>query len=168
MPSEFPWHDIILNHLPELRLCSTPSSMSLRQSLIFHLISLELGACTSLGNHLGEGEVVIQNTLVHWANKVSEKIGTSYLLMLRTACFRQVLSEGGLWHVLVVFVSDHFKCCLEYSCTPKRPVHLHTWLLRVFCHILSGDFFFNNENTTMTGRLSTWNAVATNGTKLKV
>lgn len=53
--------------------------MSLRQSFIFHSIRLVLGACTSLGNDLGEGEVFIHNILVRGTNEESEKIGAFIL-----------------------------------------------------------------------------------------
>lgn len=101
IPSEFSWHAIISGNLLKLRFYSTPFSMSLSQSFISHLISLVLGACTSLGNHLGERQVFIQNILVHWANEESEKIG-AFILYNALSCFTMLIldeSKLSIWHM---------------------------------------------------------------------
>lgn len=122
IPPEFPWHDIISGNLRKLRFNSTPSfSMSLSLSFISHLISLVLGACTSLGNHMGEREAFTRTLLVHWANEVSEKIGAFILYNALSCSPVFILGKSKLKRISGTWVgyhiSVHFERCLEYLLT---------------------------------------------------
>lgn len=158
IPSEFPWHDIISGNLLELRFYSTPSfSMSLSQSFISHLISLVLGACTSLGNHLGERQVFIRNILVHWANEVSEKIG-AFILHNALSRFTMFTLGKSNWRGSLAHEWDSMSLLtsnvVENIYIPKEPYPALYVASKRVCHIHHGELFnYRKENDRKTEHL---------------
>lgn len=135
--------------------------MSFRQSFIFHLINLVLGAHTSLGDHLGGGEVFIQNILVHWANEESKTTGALILAdVLQCLFWASQIWRRSLACECVVTASVHFKR-LEYSCIPKKPSPALHRANRVL-HVLHGERSFlvmkwwDNDRKTEHLRCSSW------------
>lgn len=89
--------------------------MSLKQSFIFHLISLVLGACTSLGNHLGE----YVSSLIQWRIRKDRSPHFCWcltILVLGKSNLKRI-SDSWVWHLFLSSLQKLFRILLHAKIT---------------------------------------------------